>query len=65
MSAMPDTPAAAGDPMGFVGYVPRMVFRGKDDDVHEIALVEGAWRHSNLSMHPRRPSARTAVQLAA
>ncbi|MBX3307420.1 MAG: hypothetical protein KF751_15360 [Nitrospira sp.] len=38
------------DPMGYIGEVPRVVYRGQDAHIHEIAInpQSGTWRHFDL-----------------
>src|SRR4051794_32243224 len=38
---------AQGDPMGYVGGVPRVVFRGQDNHVHELWMT-GQWHRSDM-----------------
>ncbi|MEV4041299.1 hypothetical protein [Streptomyces umbrinus] len=42
---------AAGDPMGYVGGVPRVVYRGTDAHVHELGMGDG-WQHFDMNGIP-------------
>jgi hypothetical protein len=40
---------AAGDPMGYLGGVPRVVYRGVDNHLHEIWLYNNQWNYFHMT----------------
>jgi len=52
-----NAPAAAGEPMGYVGGgVPRVVYRGVDGHIHELYVTD-TWTHFDISQTTGAPTA--------
>jgi tyrosinase len=47
----PPPPRAASEPMGYVGDVARVVYRGVDDHIHELYLTD-QWHHFDMTGVP-------------
>jgi hypothetical protein len=59
MTVATGAPPAIGDPMGYVGVVPRVVYRGQDNHIHEIAIYpeSGSWGHFDMTAATGAPPA--------
>jgi len=62
LTAATNAPAAAGDPNGFVFTANEtsgmhVVYRGADDDIHELYWQNGAWGVNNLTAATNAPAA--------
>ena len=49
---VPQAPLSAGDPKGYLGEVPRVVFLAYDNHIHEIAIYpeNGSWGHFDMTI---------------
>ena len=56
MSGGTGAPAAAGNPMGYVAQLPRVVYRGQDNHIHEIHLTD-TWHKYDLTAATGAPAA--------
>ena len=43
--------------MGYVGDVPRVVYRGVDGHIHELYLKDGQWSHFDITAATGAPTA--------